>query len=146
MIDKTNLLCGTVTAAIYLLSITVFVSRLADQPKLEKWIGIVLMLTAIPLIYLLIKPPQLKNSKLYYVQLSLMLTYLVVLLLTDYVFKYDFRSVKWMTICYVIFYFAATGGMLGVAVYAGRVWTITTVALFVVMFVLAFVQRAITGK
>ena len=50
-----------------------------------------------------------------------------------------------MVITYVTLFFAGTGGMLGVAENAGRAWTIPAVILFLVMAVLAFVQRAVTG-
>ena len=50
-----------------------------------------------------------------------------------------------MVISFVVLFFAAAGGMLGVAANAGRGWTISGVILFLVMAVLAFVQRAVTG-
>ena len=43
------------------------------------------------------------------------------------------------------FIFAATGGMIGVASLAGAGWAIAAVILFLIMAVLAFVQRAVTG-
>jgi len=82
---------------------------------------------------------------LYYIQIILILLFLLVELLLDYILKIDFRQVRWMVISYVTFFFAATGGMLGVAANGGRTWTISTVILFLVMAVLAFVQRAVTG-
>jgi hypothetical protein len=51
----------------------------------------------------------------------------------------------WMTISYVVLFFASAGGLLGIASYAGRTWTVSAVILFLVMAVLAFVQRAVTG-
>jgi hypothetical protein len=50
-----------------------------------------------------------------------------------------------MVIGYVTFFFAATGGMIGVASLASAGWAIAAVILFLVMAVLAFVQRAVTG-
>ena len=46
---------------------------------------------------------------------------------------------------YVMFFFAATGGVIGFASQAGKAWTITTVIVFLIMAVLAFVQRGITA-
>ena len=66
-------------------------------------------------------------------------------LLLDYVLKIEFRQVTWTVISYVMLFFAATGGMLGVAANGGRVWMISAVILYLVMAVLAFVQRAVTG-
>ena len=74
-----------------------------------------------------------------------MLAWLVMEALLDYVLKVDFRNTMWIVIPYVVMFFAGTGGMLGVAVYAGRRWTVSAIILFFIMAVLVFVQRAITG-
>jgi hypothetical protein len=74
-----------------------------------------------------------------------MLAWLIVEALLDYILKVDFRNVRWMVISYVVLFFAGTGGMLGVARYAGRGWSISTIILFLIMAVLTFVQRAGTG-
>jgi hypothetical protein len=145
MLKTTNLLGAILTHAIYLFCILTFVCRLLDKPSLEHWLGYPLMLTAIPLVYLLVKAPQLQRPVLYYVQISLMLGFLLVELLVDYSPKIEFRQVRWMVISYVMLFFAATGGMLGVARRGGRVSTITAVILFLAMAVLAFVQREVTG-
>ena len=102
---------------------------------------------AIPLVaYLFLSAGQFERSALYQIQIGLMLAFLLVELLVDYVLKIDFRQVRWMVIVYVPFFFAATGGMVGIASLAGRGWTIAAVVLYLVMGVLAFVQRAVTGK
>lgn len=146
MLEKTNRLGVLVTHAIYLCSILIFALRLAGKPELGHWFGgFPLLLTALPLGYLLLKAPQLRRPALYYIQIGLMLLFLVVELLLDYVLKIDFRDVRWMVISYVTLFFAATGGMLGVAAYGGRMWTISAVVLFFTMAILAFVQRAVTG-
>jgi hypothetical protein len=82
---------------------------------------------------------------LYYLQIGLMLAWLVVELLLDYVLKINFRAVRWMVIGYVTLFFAGSGGMLGVASLAGRGWIIPAGILFLVMAALAFIQRAVTG-
>jgi hypothetical protein len=82
---------------------------------------------------------------LYYVQISLMLVWLLVEALLDYILKIDFRRVRWMVICYVTLFFAASGGMVGVASYAGAAWTWAAGLLFIIMAALAFIQRSVTG-
>ena len=52
---------------------------------------------------------------------------------------------RWMVISYVVLFFAGTGGLLGVASNAGRGWSISAIILFLIMAVLTFVQRAVTG-
>ena len=73
-----------------------------------------------------------------------MIVFIVIELLLDYIFKIDFRNIKWMTITYVIFFFTATGGMIGIASHAGKIWTITAIILFWVMTILSFVQHVKT--
>jgi len=74
-----------------------------------------------------------------------MLLWIVLLFVLDFALKIDFRQTQWMVISFVVLFFAGAGGMLGVAANAGRGWTISGVILFLVMAVLAFVQRAVTG-
>jgi len=139
-----NLTGAVVSVLVFVLTIGVFVARLASRPSLEYWLGVVLVLLLVPLLYLLFRGRVTGRSGLYMLQLSLMVAYLVVEVLVDYVFKCDFRSVRWMTIAYVTLFFAATGGMVGVASHAGKGWTYGSIVLFVLMAVLAFVQRAVT--
>jgi hypothetical protein len=145
MKEKLDLLGALVAHVIYISSILVFIARLVDKAKPGQWFGIPLLLSAFPLIYLLWTASQLKRSPLYYLQVSLMLLWIAVLFLLDYVYKVDFRQTRWMVISFVVLFFAGTGGMLGVTSLAGRGWTISACVLFLIMAVLAFVQRAITG-
>ena len=66
-------------------------------------------------------------------------------LVVDQFLMIDIRSAQWTVILYVMFFFGATGGMIGVASQAGKAWSITTVIIFLIMAILAFVQRGITG-
>jgi hypothetical protein len=145
MLEKTNLLGAIVTIAFYVSAILVFVFRLLGKPQYGHWIGYFEFLLAIPMIFLLLKAPQLQRPALYYIQIGCMLAWLVVEALLDYILKIDFRNIRWMVISYVVLFFAGTGGMLGVARYAGRGWSISAIILFLIMAVLTFVQRAVTG-
>lgn len=145
MLSRMNLF-GALTAIVYyLLVIIVLAARLLGRPLLEHRIGYLLFILALPLLVLLLKAPTLHRAPLYYIQVGLLLFYLAVEALLDYIFKVDFRHVHWMTITYVILFFAGSGGMLGVAALAGRPWNIAAIILFLVMAALAFVQRAVTG-
>jgi len=145
MQDKTNLLGAIVAIAFYISAILVFVSRLAGKPAVGHWIGYFEFFLAIPLIYLFITALQLHRPPLYFIQIGCMLAWLIVEALLDYILKIDFRSTSWMVISYVVLFFAGTGGMLGVAANAGQRWSIPAIILFLVMAVLTFVQRAVTG-
>ena len=145
MLKKTNLLGAIVAIAFYVSAILVFIFRLLGKPQYGHWIGYFEFLLAIPMILLLLKAPKLGRPALYYVQIGCMLAWLVVEALLDYILKIDFRNVRWMVISYVVLFFAGTGGMLGVARYGGRGWSVSAIILFLIMAVLTFVQRAVTG-
>jgi hypothetical protein len=143
--QSSNLLGAVVAILIYVLTILVFSARLAGDSRAEHWIGLAVVATGVPIIYLLVTAGGRSRPPLYFVQLSLMLLYLVIELLLDYVMKVDFRGVRWMTVAYVTLFFAGTGGMIGVASHAGKPWTVSAVVLFLLMAALAFIQRAKTG-
>jgi hypothetical protein len=140
-----NSLGAIVAVAFFLSAILVFTFRLLGKPQYGHWIGYFEFLLAIPLVFLLLTAPALQRPALYYIQIGCMLAWLIVEALLDYVLKVDFRNVRWMVIGYVVLFFAGTGGMLGVAANAGRGWSIAAIALFLIMAVLTFVQRAVTG-
>ena len=145
MLEKVNIL-GAITAITFFVSaILVFAFRLLGKPQYGHWIGYFEFLLAIPLIYLLIQAPQLGRPALYYIQIGCILAWLIVEALLDYILKVDFRQVRWIVISYVVLFFAGTGGLIGVATNAGRSWSIAAIILFLIMAVLTFVQRAITG-
>ncbi len=139
-------LVGALTANVYmLLIIAVFTARILGWLEIGRWIGIASSLVLIPLIYLFVIGLKTDRPKIYFVWLVLMILFLFFELIVDDILQVDFRSVNWAVIPYVMFFFAATGGMIGVAMQAGKRWTRLTCAIFLIMAVLAFVQRGITG-
>ena len=145
MLEKINLLGAGVAIAFYVSAILVFIFRLLGRPQYGYWIGYFEFLLAIPMIFLLLKAPQLERPALYYIQIGCMLAWLLVEALLDYILKIDFRNTRWIVISYVVLFFAGSGGLLGVAANAGRGWSILAIILFLIMAVLTFVQRAVTG-
>jgi hypothetical protein len=145
MLNRTNLLGALVATGLYLSATLVFVLRLLGRPQYARWVGSIELLLALPLTYLLLTARQLNRPVLYTIQVGLMLAWLLVELLLDYILRAEFRSVRWMVIGYVVLFFAGAGGMLGVAARAGQGWTTLAGILFLVMAALAFIQRAITG-
>jgi hypothetical protein len=143
IVQPTAVLGAIVADLIFVLCSLIFVARVAGRAVIEHWLGLVLTLAVAPLTYLLLsargRPP------LYYVQLALMIAFLVLELVWDYVLKVPFRQARWTTIIYVTLFFAATGGMIGVATRAGRAWGISAIVLFLVMAILAFTQHGKTG-
>jgi len=145
MQEKLNLLGAITAQIIFISSIMTFLSRMIFKIGTGHWVGTPILLMAFPLIYLLVKAPGSERPFIYYLQIGIMLVYLIVLFTTDYVLKFDFRHTQWMVISYVMLYFAGAGGMIGVASLAGRGWTVSSIILFLIAAILAFVQRAVTG-
>ena len=141
-----NLVGAIVANLINVLVITVFIARLSNRPKIEYWLGITLISSFVPLTYLFITAFGFRRPFLYFIQIGLMITYLVVELLLDYIFKVDFRQNQGIVIPYIMLFFSGTGGMIGVASHAGKVWTVVTVISFLIMSIIAFIQRSITGQ
>ena len=139
-------LVGAITANVYmLLIIAMFTARILGRFEIGRWIGIASSFVLIPLIYLFVVGLKTDRHLIYFVWLVLMILFLLFELIVDDILKVDLRSVQRVVIPYVMFFFAATGGMIGVAIQAGKPWTIITYIMFLVMAVLAFVQRGITG-
>ena len=139
-------LIGAITANVYmLLIIAMFAARILGWLEIGRWVGIASSLVLIPLIYLSIVGFKTDRHIIYFVWLTLMILFALFELIVDDILKVDFRSVQWAVVPYVMFFFAATGGMIGVAMQAGKRWSILTYVIFLIMAVLAFVQRGITG-
>ena len=144
--EKTSNLAGALTANIYmLLIIAVFIMRISGQLEIGRWIGLVSTLVLIPLVYLMVIGLKTDRRCIYFVWLGLMILFVLFELVVDHILRIDFRSQQWSVIAYVMFFFAATGGMIGVASQAGKTCAILTTIIFLIMAVLSFVQRAITG-
>lgn len=149
MTDSTHVssFVGAIVAIlINVLVIALFIARLSHRPRIEYWLGIIIILGIVPLSYLFITAIGIKRPLLYFIQIGLMMTYLVVELIVDYVLKIEFRQTQWLVIPYIMLFFAGTGGMIGVASHAGKVWIIGTVISFLIMIILSFVQHYITGQ
>ena len=139
-------LVGAITANSYmLLIIAMFIARILGWLEIGRWIGIVSSFILIPLICLFVVAFKTDRHIIYFVWLTLMILFALFELIVDDILRVDFRTVQWAVIPYVMFFFAATGGMIGVAAQAGKRWTRLTCAIFLIMVVLAFVQRGITG-
>ncbi len=90
MVESTQVsnIVGAIAAnLINVLVISVFIARLSNRPKIEYWLGIILILSIVPLAYLFITAFGFNRHFLYFIQIGLMITYLVVELMLDYVLK-----------------------------------------------------------
>lgn len=139
-------LLGAITAhVIFISSMVTFSARMMFDLPSGHWIGVPLLLMAFPLSFLLIRAPGAARPGIYYIQVGLMLVWIIGLFLLDYVFQIGWRDSPWALVTFVVLYFAGMGGMIGVASLAGRGWTVSAVILFLIAGILAFVQRQVTG-
>jgi hypothetical protein len=146
MSEKTNLLGGVVSLGLYVLYILMFILRLIGLPKWGHWVASVEFLAMIPIVFLLFTAINHRQPIIYYIQLGLIIVFLLLELLLDYILMVDFRHTQWKVILYVTFFFAATGGLLGlIRRMENRVWMILGITLFLIMATLAFISRAVTG-
>jgi hypothetical protein len=139
-------LIGAITANVYmLLIISVFIARLLRLSEAGRLIGLASSLVIIPLIYLFISGIKTEKTLIYFVWLALMFLFALFELIADDILQIDLRSSLRVVIPYVMFFFAATGGMIGVASQAGKPWPLVTSIIFLIMATLAFIQRKVTG-
>ncbi len=144
-IHKSNRVGGVVSLIALALCILIFLFRLGGFTEIERILGILFLLTGVPFLYLLFLAREHHRTGIFYIQISAILLFILMELSLDYLFKIEFREVPWMTISYVIFFFAGTGGLIGIASLAGKRWGTAAIVLFLVMTFLAFWQRAKTG-
>lgn len=123
----------------------VFTARLAGWEGWDRIFGAVALLVAVPVTFLLIRAPRTGRPRLYFIWLATILLFQAVELSLDYVFAVDFRRNMAVVIPYVVLFFAAMGGLLGLASRAGKMWVWITGPLFLAVAALTFVSRAVTG-
>lgn len=144
-INSVNILGACLSIFILSICSLVFIFRLGGNHKVEYLLGWILILMIIPLTFLLITAKQFQRPPIYYIQIGLMIAFLILELFLDYICTLEFRKITWITVIYIIIFFSGTGGMIGVATLAGRIWMIAAVVLFFIMTILSLVQRKITG-
>jgi hypothetical protein len=139
-------LLGALSANAYMLLVSaMFLARIFGWAAAARWLGLASALVVIPLLYLFIAGLRTDRSLIYFVWLGLMIAFAIFELVADGILRLDLRSKQSVLIPYVMFFFAATGGLIGLAGQAGKPWSAVTIADFLIMAVLAFVQRGVTG-
>ena len=127
-------LLGSIIANVNnILLIGIFLARIYKYSKIENWLGIIFILSIFPLTLMLLESFAFSREGLYYVQLILMMSFIVLELILDYLLKIDFRQNRSVLIPYVTLFYASFGGMIGIASHSGKQWTIITVITFLLM-------------
>lgn len=139
--ESINLLGSVIANINNILLIFLFLARIYKYPKFEYWLGVVFLLSIVPLTYMLIKAVESKRAIIYFVQLSLMIGFIVVEFLLDYLLKLDFRQNQNYVIPFLILFYASLGGMIGIASQSGKQWTVITVITFLLMTIISLIMH-----
>jgi hypothetical protein len=131
--NNINLLGALIANLNNILLIAIFIARINRYPKTEYWLGLIFILSVFPLVYIFVKSFEFDRTNLYYIQLILMISFIIVELLLDYILKIDFRQNNTLLIPYAILFYASLGGMIGIAGQSGKQWTIITVVTYFIM-------------
>ena len=139
--DSINLL-GAIVANINNIILTgIFLARIYKYPRIEYWLGILFLSSIIPLILMLINATETKREILYFIQLILILGFIVLEFILDYLFKIEFRQNQNIVIPYLFLFYASFGGMIGIASQAGKPWTVITIITFLLVTALSFIMH-----
>ena len=139
--ESINLLGSVIANTNNILLIFLFLSRIYKYPKLEYWLGIVFMLSIVPLTCMLIKAIESKRAVIYFVQLSLMIAFIAVEFILDYLLKLEFRHNQNYVIPFLTLFYASLGGMIGIAGQSGKLWTVITVITFLLMTMVSLIMH-----
>jgi hypothetical protein len=132
--ENINLLGALIANINNILLTILFLARINKYPRAEYWFGIIFMLSIIPLMFMFINAiGDSSRNFLYFVQLILIIGFIVLEFFLDYLLKIDFRQNRTFVIIYLTVFYASFGGMIGIASHAGRQWTLITVITFVLM-------------
>lgn len=143
--DNINLLGSIIANLNNVFLVGIFLSRIYKYQSIEYWLGILFISSFIPLILMLVKAFEMNRPLLYFIQLILMISFILLELLLDYILKIDFRQNRNILIPYITLFYASFGGMIGIASQAGRSWTIITIITFLVMTFLSLFMHFKTG-
>ena len=117
-----------------------FLFRIFWKKEAGYYIGLIIIFLLIPLFYIFIKVPELMSPIFFYVHAGLVIAWILLKLLLDYILKIDFSAIGSAAISYVVLFFAAADRLIGIASCAGRQWTIISVIILWVTAILSFVQ------
>jgi len=145
MLRAMNLVGAITGLAWYVSCALVFLLRIAGRSTGGRVVGFAQGAFLAPLVLLLVTGPGLARPALFYIQACLLIAFLLFEGVADLILRVDLRSRRTVLVSYVVFFFAAAGGMLGVISLGGQTWLLAGVAGFLAVAGLAFAQRSVTG-
>jgi hypothetical protein len=139
--ESINLLGSVIANINNILMIFLFLARIYKYPKIEYWLGVVFMLSIVPITFMLIKARESNRAILYFIQLSLIIVFIVVEFVWDYLLKLDFRQNQNYVIPFLILFYSSFGGMIGISSHSGKQWTVITVITFLLMTTVSLIMH-----
>ncbi len=143
-IGQSNKIGAGTAIAFFCSAILVFTARHAGWLHVFYWSAIAEFCLIIPLVFLVITASRQNRPILYYIQIELMLSWLVLELILSYILNIDLRQLGWAVIGYVALFFAGSIGMISICFRAGKKWGIASIILFIAMTVLVFLQQKVS--
>lgn len=143
--ENINLLGSIIANVNNLLLISIFIARIYHYHKIEHVLGIVFIVSILPLMWMFLKAIEMSRPFMYFLQLGLMISFIIAELILDYILKLEFRQNRSIVIPYVMLFYASFGGMIGIAGERGKHWMIITIITFLVMVSVSFLMYFRTG-
>lgn len=141
LIEQSNKIGAGTAITFFSSAILVFTAKLEGWFQIYYWSAIAEFSLIIPLVFLVITASRQSRPILYYIQIELMLAWLVLELILNYILNIDIKQHGWAAVGYVLLFFAGSAGMISICFRAGKKWGIASVILFIAMCVLVFLQR-----
>ena len=112
--ENINLLGSIIANVNNLLLISIFIARIYHYHKIEHVLGIVFIVSILPLMWMFLKAIEMSRPFMYFLQLGLMISFIIAELILDYILKLEFRQNRSIVIPYVMLFYASFGGMIGI--------------------------------
>jgi len=131
--ENINLIGSLIANLNNIFLIGIFLARIYKYKKIEYWLGLLFIASIIPLALMFVEAFEMNRPLLYFIQLILIICFILFELTLDYILKMDFRQNRNILILYITLFYASFGGMIGIAGQSGKYWLIITVITFLIM-------------
>ncbi len=144
--ENINLIGALIANLNNILLLCIFLARIYKYQTVEYWLGVIFILSIIPLLFMFIKAFEINRHLLYFIQLSLIIGFIIIEFVLDYLLGIDFRHNRIIVIPYTTLFYASFGGMIGIASQAGKSWSLVTVFTFLIMTFFSLYMHFKTGS
>ncbi|HSF80889.1 MAG TPA: hypothetical protein VLA49_06625 [Anaerolineales bacterium] len=141
-------LAFVITATLFnLLIAAIFIAQKRQRADLVRVFGILWLSLGIPLLLVFVHYLSLGKELWIMIYFGLVLFYMLVELLLDYILKFDFRSKRSTHIPYIILEYVALIGLIGISFAVDRTWGfVVSISFWILLVALIFLYRGIKTK